>query len=207
MEYFTLKKKWNIVPKGIIHVGAHLGEELETYFKDTDVRDIVFFEASLSTYNNLKRYLDTAPKPSHLNSLNAFPVGLGAEEKEVEFHVASNGQSSSILAPKIHSIQYPGITFNQVEKISIKTLDSFNLTGYNYLHMDVQGYELEVLRGATNTLKEVKYIYTEVNSALLYENCVLVEDLDKFLANLGFKREDTDWGSQLTWGDALYIKE
>jgi FkbM family methyltransferase len=206
-DYFSLKAKWNIKPEGIIHVGAHHGEELNTYFSDADVKNIVFFEASPSTFNVLKRNIDSMQKPAHIVSVDAYPYGLGSEEKEVDFFVASNGQSSSVLKPKLHINKYPSITFNSVEKVQIKTLDSFSLEGFKFLSMDVQGYELEVLKGAENTLKNINWVYTEVNSALLYENCVLIEDLDKHLANRGFKREDTVWASDDTnWGDALYVR-
>jgi len=206
-DYFSLKAKWNIKPEGIIHVGAHHGEELNTYFSDADVKNIVFFEASPSTFNVLKRNIDSMQKPVHIVSVDAYPYGLGSEEKEVDFFVASNGQSSSVLKPKLHINKYPSITFNSVEKVQIKTLDSFNLEGFKFLSIDVQGYELEVLKGAENTLKNINWVYTEVNSALLYENCILIEDLDKYLANRGFKREDTVWaGDGANWGDALYVR-
>lgn len=206
-DYVSLKAKWHIKPAGIIHVGAHNGEELHTYLGDADVRHIAFFEASPVTFLALQRHIDATPKPAHVQSVHAYPFGIGAEEKEVDFFVASNGQSSSVLKPKLHVDKYPGITFNNVEKIKIKTLDSFHLMGYDYLCIDVQGYELQVLKGAENTLKNINWIHTEVNGALLYENCVLIDDLDAHLATHGFKREDTAWASDGgNWGDALYVR-
>ena len=46
--------------------------------------------------------------------------------------------------------------------------------------MDVQGFELEVLKGFGNELNLVKFIFTEVNRDYLYENNVLIYDLDRF---------------------------
>ena len=71
--------------------------------------------------------------------------------------------------------------------------------------MDVQGYELEVLKGSTDILLKVDYILCEVNRAELYKNCPMVEDIDSFLNEYGFKREITSWDGY-TWGDALYTK-
>ena len=49
--------------------------------------------------------------------------------------------------------------------------------------MDVQGYELEVLKGATETLKHVDYVYCEVNRDEVYEGNAYVEEIDEFQYN------------------------
>lgn len=207
IDYFFLKNKWNINAAGIIHIGAHHGQEISTYYKDQDVRNIILFEPSVSSFKTLKENISRQNRPSHILNITAYNCGLGPEEKEVDFFVASNGQSSSVLKPKIHITQHPDITFNSMEKINIKTLDSFNFKGYEYINMDVQGYELQVLKGAINTLKDIKWIYTEVNNQPLYEECTIIDNLDLFLEEQGFKRQDTSWCKlHGNWGDALYIK-
>lgn len=204
----TYKSKWNINRKGVIHVGGHHGQELSEYYSDSDIKQIVFFEANPLMHDVLVANINSTPKPPHIQSIASYPVGLGAESKEVDFHIASNGQSSSVLVPHLHLQQYPGITFNEIKKINIKTLDSFELHGFDFLHMDVQGYELEVLKGAENTLKQIKWIFCEVNNAPLYEECAMIGDLDVYLANRGFSRQDTEWDSSScgTWGDAIYTR-
>ena len=88
-------------------------------------------------------------------------------------------------------------------------MDSFfeqdNLLKYNFINIDVQGYELEVFKGSLRTLESIDYIISEVNRAELYENCTNVYELDNFLSLYGFKRVETSWEG-VTWGDALYIK-
>jgi hypothetical protein len=83
-------------------------------------------------------------------------------------------------------------------------LDSYKLSP-DLLAMDTQGYELEVLKGATETLKSVKVVYTEVSNVPLYEGSALVDDIDEFLQPYGFKRVRTDWVGG-TWGDAVYVR-
>jgi hypothetical protein len=120
--------------------------------------------------------------------------------------LSSNQQeSSSILKPKIHLDQYPNITFNETEAVILSKLDDYNYKDYNFINMDVQGYELEVLKGSTETLKFVDYVYCEVNRDEVYENNALVEQLDEFLNPYNFNRVETEWVGD-TWGDALYIK-
>ena len=76
---------------------------------------------------------------------------------------------------------------------------------YNFINIDVQGYELEVFKGSSQILKNVDYIMTEVNKSEVYKNCAMVEDLDNFLSKFNFKRVETTWDG-ITWGDAFYIK-
>jgi hypothetical protein len=71
--------------------------------------------------------------------------------------------------------------------------------------MDVQGYELRVLKGGTKTLNNILALGTEVNIIELYEGCVLMDELDNFLAKLNFSRVETNI-NEFGWGDALYIK-
>ena len=77
---------------------------------------------------------------------------------------------------------------------------------YNFIAIDVQGYELEVMRGAVDTLNNIEYIVAEVNRNELYINCAKVNELDSFLGDFGFKRVETLWAGGQDWGDALYIK-
>ena len=81
-----------------------------------------------------------------------------------------------------------------------------DLTSYNFLNIDVQGYELEVFKGAFESLKNIDYIISEVNRDEVYENCPHIDELDKYLFQLNFKRVETDWAGD-SWGDALYIKK
>ncbi|WP_447516023.1 FkbM family methyltransferase, partial [Clostridioides difficile] len=79
--------------------------------------------------------------------------------------------------------------------VDVRKLDNLPIDDslYNFINIDVQGYELEVFKGGIETLKNIDYIYSEVNRAQLYKGCVLVEELDQFLEIYGFKRVGTWW--------------
>jgi hypothetical protein len=120
----------------------------------------------------------------------------------------NDAQSSSILKPKKHIEEMPWIHFNGTEEVEVHTLDSYDLNGYNFINIDVQGYELEVFKGSVKTLEKIDYIYSEVNKAELYEGCAQMDELDNFLGEYGFKRVETYWPETwYNWGDAFYIKE
>ena len=90
----------------------------------------------------------------------------------------------------------------------MKRLDSFSeeTQGFNFINMDVQGYELEVLKGGSETLKHVDYVYCEVNRDEVYENNAYIEELDEFLSEYEMDRVETDWSGGIL-GDALYVRK
>jgi hypothetical protein len=120
---------------------------------------------------------------------------------------ANNGQSSSILKPALHIQQYPHIQFNQVEEVEMVRLDDIeiDLTPFNFINIDVQGYELEVFKGAEKTLNNIDYIMSEINRAEVYENCAKIDELINFLSPYGFELVEEDWAGN-TWGDGFFVK-
>jgi hypothetical protein len=123
-------------------------------------------------------------------------------------YLSSNDlQSSSILEPYLHLTGHPNVRFIGQEEVDIRRLDEYekDCYGCNLLMMDTQGYELEVLKGGSETLKHIDYVYCEVSRGEVYRGTALVEDIDAFLKNYEFHRVETCWATDL-WGDALYIK-
>ena len=81
------------------------------------------------------------------------------------------------------------------------------MSKYNFINIDVQGYELNVLKGAEKTLKNIDLIISEINKEEMYKDCAKVEDLDDYLSSHNFQRIATYWQQDGgTWGDGLYLK-
>jgi FkbM family methyltransferase len=152
----------------------------------------------------------------HFDNCKTQPVFNYEGKISMNVETANNGQSSSILKPALHLLQYPHIKFEDTVEVNITTLDNFMTSyysngfmgeapKYNMINIDVQGYELEVFKGGAKTLENIDYIITEVNRDVVYHQCPFIDDLDLFLSKFGFKRVETDWAGN-TWGDAFYIK-
>lgn len=193
--------KYRLEINGVIHVGGHHGEEVDLY-QELKIPNVIFYEPNPECVKILdEKVFGTGYKVK--------PFGLGNENIKVEFFVASNqGASSSILKPKKHLHQYPYIKFNDKIQIHIYRLDDCLNEPYlyNFMNIDVQGYELEVLQGGKKTLNKIDGIICEVNRDEVYENCPLIGDIDDFLSTYSFVRKETSWDG-LTWGDAFYLKE
>lgn len=207
-EFDKIVDKHGINMKGVIHIGAHYGQEHGLY-KKFNVPHVVYFEPHPESFQVLRKGLKKNPNVTLINK------ALGPVEGFVEMHCSKHnaGMSNSLLKPKDHATIYPKIVFDHTIKVPVSTLDiemsnmPKELTKlFNCIVMDVQGFEMEVLKGSANTLSQIDYIFTEINFRHMYESCALANDLDAFLLNFGFSRADTfDTGDG--WGDALYIKK
>jgi len=200
LDLIGLIKKYNMKIKGVIHIGSHHGQENNLY-NLIGINNRIFFEPLASNFSVLEKNIGS--------EYTLVKKALGNENKKVSMYVekANSGQSSSILKPMLHLKQYPNIVFNDTEIVDMIRLDSFeeDLTNYNFIVIDVQGYELEVFKGAKNTLENIDYIISEINRDELYENCAKIEQLIEFLSNYGFEFIEHNWVGG-TWGDGLFIK-
>jgi FkbM family methyltransferase len=201
LSFSELYLKYTMNIKGVIHIGAHHAEEVPVYINN-GITDIVLFEPLEENFNIIEKTVS-----GYNANIIGHQVALGNENKFIEMHLSSNQlESSSILKPKKHLELYPDITFDKVEMVEMKKLDDYNFIKYNFLNIDVQGYELEVLKGAEKTLKYIDYVYCEVNKDEIYENNAYLEDIDEYLSKFSFRRIETNWWEDHNWGDALYIK-
>ena len=201
IDFKSAVKKHQLNIKGVIQVGAHFAEEYEDY-KSMGIKDIVFIEPAKKAF-----YVLDEKFAKNLN-VRLFNYAMGSKFGMVFLNTEekNNGQSNSLLKPKLHLQQFPDIVFNGHERVELRTLDSLDMPRqkYNTLVMDVQGYEGEVIKGAAETLKNIDTIYTEVNRAEVYEGCVQIDELDYLLSD--FERVETSWAGG-TWGDAIYKRK
>lgn len=203
----TALKKFRIPNNGIIHIGAHNAEELETY-KDLQVPNILWIEAD----PNLQANLIERTKHDPHSKIAIFAAS--DHSGETKLFVASNdGASSSILKLKNHLLRFPSIKATKEITVQQDTLDNYLInhpelssSDYNIISIDIQGAEKIALTGAKNTLQGIDAIIAEVNYEELYENAVLIYELDKFLFAYDFVRVDTR-SYTASFGDALYVKK
>lgn len=198
---FSTLQKYNIIPRGVIHVGMHKAEEYPLY-KNAGVNSIIFIEANKTLVDNY------APNDKHCHVIHA---AISNTVEEVEFNITNNGESSSILELADHAEIYPSIVNIQKIKILTSTLDSVlqtvpvNIKNFNILNLDIQGVELKAMMGLSNW-SNIEAVFTEVNYREMYKGCSLINEIDTFLKVKNFKKvEEVNTGSG--WGDALYIKD
>jgi FkbM family methyltransferase len=189
---------------GILHVGAHLAEELKIYENSlgVDREHIIWVDALQEKIDKLK----AAGIP------NCYQAVLDATEHETDFNITNFTKSSSLYNLKIHLKIYPDIITVEKRRVKTETLDTFfkridkDPRQYNVWIFDIQGAEYPVLKSSLHLLSSVDIIQIEVCLEELYESMKLLPDLDALLQENGFKRFHTEMTSD-SWGDAIYVRE
>jgi FkbM family methyltransferase len=120
-----------------------------------------------------------------------FPVALGSREETREFHPASASDASSFLPLSQAGRSAWNLENRPALRLPLTTLDklvaSEKLPPPDVIKLDVQGFELEVLRGATGSLRQARWVLSEVSFKSFYEGQVLFSELAGFLAAHGYE--------------------
>jgi FkbM family methyltransferase len=116
-------------------------------------------------------------------------------------------KSSSLLRPTGHRDQHPWVTFEKTIEVRTTTLrrlcKELGLERVDFIHLDVQGAELKVLRGAGPLLGRVTAIWLEVEAIPLYAGQPLKGDIADYLTTQGFRLVKDSVGS--VSGDQLWV--
>jgi FkbM family methyltransferase len=200
IPFQSLFNKYKLKINGILHIGAHECEEKNDY-NNCGIKDnkIIWIEGNPMIAERMAKIV-----PNVYNAL------ISDKEEVVDFIITNNGQSSSILELETHKNEHPHVF--EVSRIKLKTMTIIDFLEnnkidpfFNFINLDIQGAELLALKGMEDLLKNIDYIYSEVNEKYLYKNCGLIGEIDTYLEQFGFKRVEivmTPHG----WGDAFYIK-
>jgi FkbM family methyltransferase len=162
-------KKFCSSNKITLDIGAHSG----TYSLCLANRSqhVYSFEPQRMTYYSLCGSVAL----SNLKNVTCHNFGLGSPEQvgENELFIVSNDGGGSTLIKN----QSPVLS---TETVSIRTLDSLGLTNIGFIKMDVEENELNVLKGAMETLKNSNY------PTILFESNYINEELFNFIRQLSY---------------------
>ena len=180
-------------------MGAHDGEEQDDYNK-LEWGPVTWVEALPSKVRLLSQRLEA---PHSVIEACVWDTN----QTEMVLHETNNGQSTSLFEFGTHESNYPEIEVIDEIKVLTKRLDSLDIDFHqiDFLNLDIQGAELQALKGMGEKMLEISYVYSEVNRENVYKGCALISEIDEFLIEKGFMRIDTIWTNN-GWGDALWVK-
>ena len=147
---------------------------------------LLCFEPIPQLYKSLnERYLNTP-------NLFVYPYGLGSSERTERLYICEKNLAKSSLLPK-HALdsKIKHNVFNKQEEIQIKKLDNFELERVDFIKIDVEGFEYEVIEGSKNIISKYKPL---ISTEIVWDIDRLLQkafDLDYDIwSTLGFKIKD-----------------
>lgn len=173
----------------VIDVGAHTGQYAKN-LRSMDYNGYIYsFEPTPSSYNKLKElaYDD--------DLWVLFNVALGSEYEERKLNIASKSDMSSFQAPTAEAKHLLGDRIQSQSSIyvDVKRLDDIfenkiNLDDKSNIHLklDVEGFERNVLKGATCTLDKCRSIQVEVAFRPMYEGQMHIREAVDILEKYGY---------------------
>lgn len=199
----------------IFDVGASVGPIVRKYKELFPQSHIHAFEPLPDFFEQLIEY--TKPLSADVSYNN---YGLYSSIGNVTFYNTESEVSSSILPPN-NSGTWVDNHIVESKKLTIKTntLDNYcaenNLDHIDILKMDIQGSELEVLKGAENLLmkKKIELIYCEIWFIQSYKNQPMFGEIAAYLEKFGYRifglyntHYDMSLNGKCLWGDAIFVK-
>lgn len=119
-------------------------------------------------------------------------TALGARTALSTLNVSGRDDSSSLLPIGRQAQEFPGTAAAGVLEVPVNRIDAYiddDCLAPILLKMDVQGYELEVLRGAGDKLDRVDSVLCECSFVELYDGQPLIGAVVSFLSERGFRLE------------------
>jgi len=189
-------------PKFCLDIGAYEGYWAQNFKQIFPDCAVMMLEGQESKETNLQRVQNAYNDVSRKIAL------LGATECVVTFNIYET--ASSVLTE--HNETNAKTETRNLTMLD-KLLEGETLNKPDFIKIDTQGYELEILKGGTKTLSHAEFVLLEVSFLDIYVNCPLVIDVINFMHKHGFVVYDIcsimrrPLDKALFQADVLFVKE
>ena len=180
------------VPETIVDIGSNKGQFILLMEKIFPNKIVYSFEPIIEMLKKQKKFY------KYKKNITFHNLALGSSICSKEFLITSRMDSSSFL--KVVSNTNKSKNYSVIEKrdIKVSTLDEIflneKISHPILIKMDVQGYELEVLKGANDLLKKTDYLLLEVSENEMYQNQPTEKTIVEYLKNFNFEiYRSNDW--------------
>lgn len=170
----------------IVDVGANRGQFTLLMAGLFPNARIVAFEPLIEPFRKL---LDVT---ASLPNVRAFNSAIGPERTSLPMNVSKRDDSSSLLP--ISALQetiFPHTGRARIDHVRVAplgdALNDLDLKRPILLKIDVQGFELEVLKGSDDCLVQFDTVYVEASFVQLYDGQPLASEIIDFLHQRGFR--------------------
>jgi FkbM family methyltransferase len=174
----------------VLDVGANVGQ-----YHDF-LRDRVLYDGPIVSFEPVSRHVQLLRERARGDSdWHIEGYALGAQDGSLPINVMASDQFSSFLQPdnsrmrEFEALNVP----SHVETVAVRTLDGVlpmlrERLGFErpYLKLDTQGFDIEVLQGARDSLGAVKALQTEASVIGIYKGMPGYMDTIRYLGDSGF---------------------
>jgi FkbM family methyltransferase len=176
----------------ILEAGAHNGVNTVEMAEFWPGAQIHAFEPVPAAFTELE---DRASK--YLERIHCYALGLGSAKGKMGMHISGDGsagscQSSSLLLPADeHHAEYSFVEFGKTITVDVRTIDDWadhnGIKRIDFMRLDMQGYELEALKGARSILDTTSVVQLEVSNIQLYQGAPLYPEVAHWMLHHGFR--------------------
>lgn len=174
-------------PHLVLDVGAHHGWFFHCWQDWCPAAQVHAFEPFPESFDAMMRNYGGDPR------VRLKQLALGDTEGHLPLNILTESKvSNSFLDPRAETWRRVGYTTGAIETLTVPvtTIDAYvreqEIDAVYLMKIDVQGYELQVLRGAIETLPCVDHIFVEAGIQRLYEGAPSFADVFEFLTERGF---------------------
>lgn len=149
----TLERLRNVIPEGatIIDAGANVGNHSVYFGLFCKPKRIIPFEPNKHMASILRKNVGMNALTSVDLSCVQFALGRSRSRAQLVVRRANNWGNGHLIAKD----DDPGITvFNEL--VEVRPIDEFAVTDLDFMKVDVEGHEVEVLQGALETIKQCR---------------------------------------------------
>ena len=199
----------------VIDVGANRGQFARRAIKAFPEARIVCFEPVPEAFELLRVWAESVSNP-----IDIFNVALGSEPESREFFVHSDHTMSSsfLRTTELLVTEFPYTREKYSVQVDVHILDEYREqivgTGLEgiVLKLDVEGFELDVIKGAPRTLENVVALIVEIHLMELFEGHPTFWDVNAFLSDRNYRfagsfPPGTSAAGRVIGFDAIFIRE
>jgi len=174
----------------IVELGARDCKDTISLALYYDKANVVSFECNPDTIELCHNNLDKLNKPVR-DRIHFFPYGAGSRKELKKFHkfVYENNPGASSFYTRIYDQYKQKTTENYLELVRVEDIiNELELGNVDLVCADIQGYEIEALKGFGKYLTKIRYIITEIpKDTSLYSGAPSREQMLGFFRNNGFE--------------------
>jgi FkbM family methyltransferase len=209
LDFFYQKKKYKFLKKKVsgnidifIDIGSHHGKTINEFLEIFSIKKIYAFEPSEKNFHKLKKNIEKIQKTKSVE-IKIHQLGVGKKEEVLQLKEITDGVSNTFSKIDINSAYFKkkqtittlfGMKNYFTNEISTKIIPLNNLIKQekikkiDFIKIDTEGFEFNVLLGLADDIKKVKFILFEHH----YDNMLIKEykfsDIHGLLHKSGFKQ-------------------